>query len=81
MQLEVKKCLFDILEASKSIEEYASGLEYRDYLADGMLQAAVERKFEVIGEALNRIKKLDRSILGRISEHERIIGFRNLDSC
>jgi uncharacterized protein with HEPN domain len=48
MRLEVKKCLFDILEASKSIEEYASGLEYRDYLYDGMLQAAVERKFEII---------------------------------
>jgi uncharacterized protein with HEPN domain len=78
MQLEVKKCLFDILEASESIEEYTSGLDYRGYLADGMLQAAVERKFEIIGEALNRIKKLDNSILGSISEHERIIGFRNV---
>jgi uncharacterized protein with HEPN domain len=78
MQLEVKKCLFDILEASKSIEEYATGLDYRGYLADGMLQAAVERKFEIIGEALNRIKKLENSILGSISEHERIIGFRNV---
>jgi len=43
-----------------------------------MVQAAVERKFEVIGEALNRIKKLDKSILHSISDHQRIIAFRNI---
>ena len=78
MQLEVKKCLFDVLNAAKSIEQFTRRLEYTDYLADGQVQAAVERKFEIIGEALNRIKKLDASVLESISEHQRIIGFRNV---
>jgi uncharacterized protein with HEPN domain len=78
MQLDVKKYLFDILEAARNIEEYTRGLEYTDYLADSQVQAAVERKFEIIGEALNRIKKLDSRVLESISEHQRIIGFRNV---
>ncbi|MCX5638406.1 MAG: DUF86 domain-containing protein [Planctomycetota bacterium] len=78
MQLDVKKYLFDILDAAKNIEEYTRGFEYTGYLADSQVQAAVERKFEIIGEALNRIKKLDASVLESISEHQRIIGFRNV---
>jgi uncharacterized protein with HEPN domain len=78
MQLDVKKYLFDILNAAKNIEEYTCGLEYTDYLADSQVQAAVERKFEIIGEALNRIKRLDSRVLESISEHQRIIGFRNV---
>jgi uncharacterized protein with HEPN domain len=78
MPLEVKKCLFDILNATESIEQYTHRLDFTDYLADGQVQAAVERKFEIIGEALNRIKKLDASMLESISENQRIIGFRNV---
>ena len=78
MQLEVKKHLFDILEAARDIEEYTSGLEFSDFIESGMTQAAVERKFQIIGEALNRIKRLDNSILQSISEHQRIIAFRNI---
>jgi uncharacterized protein with HEPN domain len=40
----------------------------------------VERKFEIIGEALNRIKRLDKGLLVAIPQHERIIGFRNVIS-
>jgi uncharacterized protein with HEPN domain len=45
-----------------------------------MAQAAVERKFEIIGEALNRISASDPAILKRISGYRRIIGFRNVIS-
>jgi uncharacterized protein with HEPN domain len=80
MQLEVKKHLFDVLEAARSIEGYTRGLDYAGYRDNGMLQAAVERKFEIIGEALNRIKKSDSAVLAKISEYERIISFRNVIS-
>ena len=43
-----------------------------------MLQAAVERKFEIIGEALNRIDRSNPSLLEQISDYKRIIGFRNI---
>jgi len=43
-----------------------------------MVQRAVEREFEIIGEALNRIKKVDPELLEHVSAYHRIIGFRNI---
>jgi uncharacterized protein with HEPN domain len=44
-------------------------------MADKMLRRAVEREFEIIGEALSRIEKLDPSI--NISSKRQIISMRN----
>jgi uncharacterized protein with HEPN domain len=43
-----------------------------------MLRAAVERKFEIIGEALVQLAKRDAPATERIGEHRRIIAFRNI---
>ena len=42
-----------------------------------MLRAAVERHFEIIGEALNRLGKVRPEIAARIPEIERAIALRN----
>jgi len=44
-------------------------------LADKMLRRAVEREFEIIGEALNRIEKIDGNI--SINGKRQIIGLHN----
>ena len=41
-------------------------------------QAAVERKFEIIGEALNRLHQTHPELAERIPRLRRIIDFRNL---
>ncbi len=43
-----------------------------------MLRSAVERQFEVIGEALAQLHRLDSTLASRISGHRRIIAFRNI---
>ena len=78
MRNEVKKTLFDIITAARNIEEYTVGLDYSNFIENGMIQAAVERKFQIIGEALNRIKQYDDAILLNISEYQSIIAFRNI---
>jgi uncharacterized protein with HEPN domain len=80
MRPEVRKLLFDVLEATRDIQGFVHGLEYTQYVADKMVQAAVERKFQIIGEALNRLKHLDDTVLTSIPEHGRIISFRNVIS-
>lgn len=60
---KVKKFLYDIQISITSIEEYL-GKEcgFNKYQSNKMLKRAVEREFEIIGEAMNRIDKLDSKI-------------------
>ncbi len=78
MRLESKKYLFDIQQAARRIAEFITNKDSSDYAADPMLRAAVERQFEIIGEALRRLLKEDAPTAARISEHTRIIAFRNI---
>jgi uncharacterized protein with HEPN domain len=42
------------------------------------VRAAVERKFEVVGEALGQLARLDPELAARIPDYRRIIAFRNI---
>ncbi len=78
MRLESKKYLFDIQQAARGIVEFVKNKDLSQYEADAMLRAAVERQFEIIGEALRRLLQEDAPTAARISEHARIIAFRNI---
>ncbi len=78
MELEVKKLIYDLDRAIDLIINFTDGKRLVDYQADVLLRSAVERQFEIIGEAFNRLKKVDPGILARISDYRRIIGFRNM---
>ena len=43
-----------------------------------MMRGAVERQFEIIGEALARLIRLDELLAARITEYRRIVAFRNI---
>jgi uncharacterized protein with HEPN domain len=47
------------------------------YASNPMAQAAVERKFEVIGEALGQLAKVDAAVAARIPDLAQIVAFRN----
>jgi len=49
--------LRDILEAIKRIEEYTEGLDFDDFLENKMVQDAVVRRFEIIGEVVKNIPR------------------------
>ena len=70
--------LTDIDQAGADIEHFIRGMDVGAYAGSALTQAAVERKFEVIGEALNRLLQARPDLAERIPRHRRIIDFRNL---
>ena len=78
MRLEIRKYLHDMQRAAAMLGEFTAGRSFDDYRADAMLRAAVERQFEIIGEAMARLAKADETVAARISGYRRIIAFRNV---
>jgi uncharacterized protein with HEPN domain len=76
MSREEKKLLFDIQASLKAIESYMQGVSnYNDYQSNPMLQDAVERNLEIIGEAVNRLMRINPSM--QISNARRMVDTRN----
>lgn len=72
------KLLHDILHAGKAIRQFVAQRTIDDYREELMFRSAVERQFEIVGEAMNRLDRVDATMLGRIPGHEKIIAFRNI---
>lgn len=47
--------VWDIVDAAHSIVQFVGERSFQEYIGDPMLQAAVERKIEIIGEAARRL--------------------------
>ncbi len=77
MDRKVKKSLFDILQCIDEIESYFDSAPRRfDYYRENaLLRSAIHMNISIIGEATNRILKIDPEIL--ISNAKQIIGTRN----
>ncbi|MCA9963958.1 MAG: DUF86 domain-containing protein [Anaerolineales bacterium] len=78
MELETKKLIYDMSQAIELIRKFTNDVKFADYRADPMLRSAVERQFEIVGEALNRLKRVNPELMTGITEHQRIIHFRNV---
>ena len=74
---ETLKYLFDVAEACRLLAQFTSGKTLADYESDALLRSAVERQFEIIGEALRLAIREEPELADRISDSSRIIAFRN----
>ena len=57
---------------------FTSAKSFADYEADDFLRSAFERQFEIVGEALNQLSRLDAATAATIAELPRIVAFRNV---
>lgn len=78
MRPESRKLLQDALDATRAIERFVKGLAFDTYQANELVRSAVERQFEIVGEALGRLRQTDADVAQHIPELDRIVAFRNV---
>lgn len=74
---KIRKRLLDVVNACEAIAAFTEGKDFTAYEGDHLLRSAVERQFEIIGEALNRSVTVEPSLAGKIPDLHRIVGLRH----
>ncbi len=69
--------VWDVVQAARNIQDFTQGKSVNDYRADLMLRSAVERQFEIIGEALTQAFRHFPELEGTITSGRQVIAFRN----
>lgn len=70
--------LEDICRYAADASDIARGRTFERYLTDKEFRFAIERWFEVIGEALTKINKIDPAVAQSLTDCRQIISFRNV---
>jgi uncharacterized protein with HEPN domain len=73
-----RKLLEDMPAAAADIATFATAKSESDFVSDKQLRWSIERGFEIVGEALSQLNKIDPALAGQITDHRKIISFRNV---
>ena len=77
MPHDLKKSVWDAWNACRLIQEFMKGHTLETYQQNLRDCSAVERQFEILGEAFNRIDDIDPSFRDHFVEMGDAIGMRN----
>lgn len=72
------KLLEDIRDAAEFVMQVTRSQTESALEQDRLLRQAVERNFEIIGEALNQLTRVDEDTARKITDYEKIVAFRNV---
>ena len=78
MKPEPLENLEEAVRRGHEVQKFVAGLTLEQYSADDKTRLAVERSFEIIGEALNRSFKIAPEQIDSIRNYRQIISFRNI---
>lgn len=78
MQPDPRKYLWDALRAAGFLRQFAAGKTFAEYQDDVLLRSAVDRQFEIVGEALSQLAKSHADMAAQVPELPRIVAFRNI---
>ena len=75
---EILAYLQDALDAAREVQAATADFTLDMYLESSIHRRACERCFQIIGEALRSIEKVDAEALLGVDEVRSIVGFRNV---
>lgn len=77
MEIKAAKRLLDAVEAARLVQQFTAGINFEQFSKNKLIRSAVERQFEIIGEALGRAADENAALTGKISDLPKIVGLRN----
>ena len=78
MKRDPKSLLWDACEAANAIAAMTAGKTFEDFDRDIVLRSAVERQFEIAGEALRQLAGVYSALAAKIPDLRAIVAFRNI---
>jgi uncharacterized protein with HEPN domain len=78
MQPRPAALLWDVLTAAQLIQEFVAAKTWDEYASDVLLRSAVERQFEVAGEAMGVLRRHDPALAARVPNAHKMVGMRNV---
>ena len=79
MPHDPQKLIEDVRISIREINDFCDGKKFIDFESAPLLQRAIEREMEIIGEVLNRLIRIDEEKLEEvIPEYRSIVGLRNI---
>lgn len=75
---EPRALLEDVIAAARVASSIASTTTFEEYTTDIIRRSAIERQLMIVGEAVARIRDVDRTLAERLGPVESIVGFRNI---
>jgi uncharacterized protein with HEPN domain len=77
MARDPRAWLADVVAACDLLIEFTRGKTFTDYAGDPLLRSAVERQFEIVGEALRVALQNRPELTANITDARAIVAFRN----
>ncbi len=78
MRPRTEVLLEDIRDAAQFILDETADLSFNDYRLDRRLRQAVERNFEIMGEAMRRLRQVDPETIALFASARVVVDFRNV---
>jgi uncharacterized protein with HEPN domain len=78
LKRDPKTLLWDARDAASTIAAMTADRTFADFDSDILLRSAVERQFEILGEALAQLARLDATLAAKVPDLREIVAFRNI---
>jgi uncharacterized protein with HEPN domain len=78
MQPDAAALLWDARRAAGRISTFIEDRTWMDSRSDALVRSAVERQFQIIGEALGTLARVDPETASTLEDLPRIIAFRSV---
>ena len=78
MPRDPRAYLWHARRAAALVVEFVADRSWADYEVDSLLRSAVERQFEIVGEALSQLVRHSPDLAAGVPDLPRIVAFRNL---